>query len=264
MIRGKVGKRLKQSLPAAVLLSLLVFPISSLACSLASCVDNGVELQRDFVVSVTHGGKPLARVTVQVTRYGEEIDNKLFSGMTATDGTVHVPNLPPGEYWLDAGLLGITAGSQCFHVANHASRKARRTVKYEWGDLAPSTRQIAGRLIDPQPGEGVTFLQNIRNGVVAPISETKLKLQNALTGDVYDALSNDDGGFSFAQIPNGTYVLRIEGGKTPAGRNYESTDLLIRLSDAATNNLLLLKRTSGGAGSCGGPSLAMELLSTPN
>jgi len=34
----------------------------------------------------------------------------------------------------------------------------------------------------------------------------------------------------------------------PSGRDYQSTDLLVRLSNTATQNMLLLKRTSGGAG----------------
>ena len=200
-----------------------------------------------------------------VTKYGgKENGSKSFSGMTASDGTVHVADLPAGEYWLDAELLGITAGSQCFHIGSRTSRKAKRTLTYEWGDLAPSTRQIAGTLIDPQPGEGAILLQNVRNGVVDPIPEARLKLQNALTGAVYNAVSNHDGGFSFAPPPNGTYVLHVEGGTMPSGRDYQSTDLLVRLSNTATQNMLLLKRTSGGAGSCGGPSLSLELRRVPN
>jgi len=31
---------------------------------MASCLGNGLEMRRDFVVSVTHGGKPLTGVTV--------------------------------------------------------------------------------------------------------------------------------------------------------------------------------------------------------
>ena len=255
---------MKLIVPGAVLSSLLAFPIPSAGCSLAACASNGVELRPNFVVSVAHGGKPLSGVTVQVTKLGGEENGVIvFSGRTSPDGAVHVINIPVGEYWLDAGLLGITAGRQCFHIGNHTSRKAKRTVKYEWGDLAPSTRQIAGKLIDPQPGEGATLLQNIRNRVVEPIPDARLKLQNAVTGAVYNTLSNRDGDFSFASTPNGTYVLHIDGGTIPSGHAYDSADLLISLSDTAKQNMLLLKRTGGGGGSCGGPTLSLEVRSSP-
>ena len=167
---------MKNLLPAVVLVSLLTFPIPSIACSMAGCLDNGVEMRNDFVVRVTHADKPIAGVNVRVTR---NLDgSEWFSGTTAANGTVRVTGLPAGEYWLTTELMGIGAGGECFHISSYPSRKAKQVVKYEWGDLAPSTRQIVGRLIDPAPGEGATFLQNIRNGVVEPIPEARLKLQN--------------------------------------------------------------------------------------
>jgi hypothetical protein len=240
------------------LLFLLTFPLRSHACSLAGCLGDGGEMGRDFVVLVKHQGRPLPGVSVWVTKFPGD-DSKLFPSTTGTDGTVRITHVLRGEYWLHTELLGIGAGGGCFHVRSHPSRNAKLIVRYEWGDLAPATSQIAGRIVDPQPGEGAALLQNIRNGIVTPIPEVRLKLQNALSGETYNNLSNGNGDFSFAPIPNGIYVLHVDSGKAPSGRDYESADLLIRLSDSATANTLLLKRTSGGAGSCGGPTLALEL-----
>jgi hypothetical protein len=249
---------LKHFLPGTFLIALLTFPIPSIACSMASCLGNGDEMRPDFVVRITFVGKPLPGVNVQIT------GTKSFSATSSIDGTVHVGGLPSGDYWVNTELSGIGAGGQCFHVGNRASRKAKRTLTYEWGNLAPSTRRIVGRIIDPAPGEGTTFLQNIRNGVIEPIPEARLKLQNPLTGDAYTTQSDRDGEFSFGQIPSGTYILHVESGMTLSGRAYEPTDLLIRVSNTATHDTLLLKRTSGGGGSCGGPSLLLAFQNIPN
>jgi hypothetical protein len=257
------GKQLRGLLAVGALIPLLTFPISSYACSSASCLNKGVELHRDFVVRVSHGDKPLQGVSVWVSQATEGNANKLFSGVTAADGTVHVVDLPPGEYCLNAEVLGIAAGTECFHVDPRSTRKAKTKVSYEWGDLAPATRHVAGRLIDSQPGQGGTPIWNQLHPVEFPISEARLKLQDPLTGAAYSTLSDDDGHFSFGSKPNGIYVLHIEGGTAPGGRGFESSDHLIRLSDtdAAKGDTLLLSHRDAGAGSCGGTYL--ELQKTP-
>jgi hypothetical protein len=252
-----------KSLLAALAL-LLVLPIYSPACSLASCgSDGGTEMRRDFRVRITHRGVPLAGVTVHVSG-NPAVEKTLFSGITGADGTVRVVNLPSGEYWLSADLLGISAAYECFHISSQTSRSAKQLVTYRWGDSAVQTREISGRLIDPMPGENAILLQNIRNGVVDPIVGATLKLQNARTAEVYDVTSDDDGRFSFGPITNGPYVLHVEGGTALGGRAYAPTDLLIRMNDRAALNTLLLKRTSGGGGSCGGSTLLLDTRATKN
>ena len=97
------------------LFALLAFPHLSPACSMVRCTDKGLELRRNFVVRVTHAGRPLPGVNVWITNV-EDQDHKFFSGVTTGDGIVRVTNLPPGDYWLGAELLGIYAGTECFHV----------------------------------------------------------------------------------------------------------------------------------------------------
>ena len=106
-------------------------------------------MRKDFVVFLKHEGKPIAGVKVEIT-------GKLggpFSQKTRSDGKVHFSNLPTGEYWLRASLLGIGAADQCFHVSARASSGAKRRMNYVWGDAPLSTRRIAGRLTDSQPGK---------------------------------------------------------------------------------------------------------------
>jgi len=235
---------------------LLSVPARSKACSVISCSPNdGDEMRSGFVVKVSLGGTPLAKVSTWVTRFPTD-ESKLFSGVTGTDGTVGTRNLPPGEYWFESRLLGIGAGGICFHINSHPSRKAKKLVTYQWGDLAVTTRQATGRLIDPAPGEGATFLQNIIHHVVEPIGGAELKLENPLTDATYTTMSDSDGAFSFGDVQSGTYVLHGEGGAAHVGHDFEPTDLLIRVADTASRNVLLLERSGGST--CGGPSLILE------
>jgi hypothetical protein len=249
---------LRKPFAGLVLGSLLVLSVPVAACSLAGCLNNGIETQRNFVVRLTHDGKPLAGVTVQVAAFGDEKATGHFSAITGMDGTARVTGLRPGTYWLNADLLGISAGSECFHVGLHSSWRAKRKVSFDWGDLAPATRQIAGKLIDSQPGHGESPLWNLIHRVNVPIGGARLKLQDPLTGKVYGAVSGDDGGFAFDSAPKGIYVLHVDSGTVSSDRDYDSTDLLIQLSDTATRNSLLLKRREAGGGSCGGTYLELE------
>jgi hypothetical protein len=231
---------------------LLVLPPTS-ACSLVACLGRGIELQRDFVVLVKHEGKPLQGVTIRVTDTAATVR---FSGVTASNGMVRAASLPPGDYWLSADLLGVNAAYHCFHVAERASRRAKRRMIYEWGDFAPATSRIAGTLIDSQPGTGDTPLWNLVHRVNVPVREARLKLQNPLTGAVFSTVSDQNGAFAIDRVPPGVYVLHIEGGKS--GRDYDATDLLINLSPRATKDKLVLTRREAGGGSCGGTSLELS------
>jgi Carboxypeptidase regulatory-like domain len=248
---------------AAILGSLLATSTPSTACSLASCSGDGIEMRRTFVVDITHGGRPLPGVAVEVRGSGDENRNKqLFSSVTAHDGKVIVGELAPGNYWLYAEFLGISAGSECFHVAPSSSRSARKRIAYGWGDLAPGVRRMAGRLVDSQPGHGSSPIMNVIHRVDVPIVHANLKLENPITAAVYTTESDADGHFTFSDTPPGTYVLHIDGGTVTDGRDYESTDLVVALGQAAKRDTLLLSRLEGGGGSCGGTHL--ELRNDPN
>ena len=176
-----------------------------------------------------------------------------FSGLTASDGVVDVATLASGEYWLNADLLGISAADQCFHVAQRASRKARRRATYEWGRFAAVTQRAAGRLVDAQAGTGGTPLWNLAHRTRVPISGSMLKLKNPFTGDVLATRSDVHGAFAFDHIPSGIYVLHVEGGSS--NRAFDGTIQLIRISSTATGDTLVLTRQDPGRGSCGGTFL---------
>jgi hypothetical protein len=252
---------MKRLTTSALVVLLLMAARSSSPCSVNMCSNHGVELRGEFVVRVMHGGRPLAGVSVRVTSFTEQKVVERFFSATATDGTVHVAGLPEGEYWLNAELLGITAGDECFHVSQRASRSAKGKVTYGWGDVVPATRRLAGKLIDSKPGQGGTTLSNFLHRTDVPISDARLTLRDPLTGKAYEAVSGHDGGFAFDSAPQGTYVLHVDAGTVPGGRNYDSADQLIRLSKGSTPNTLLLKWKEAGLGSCGGASMELQSIS---
>jgi hypothetical protein len=110
-------------------------------------------------------------------------------------------------------------------------------------------------LIDSQPGKGPNPLQNLLHPVELPISRAALKLQNPVTGAIFDTISDGDGAFAFDEVPGGTYVLHAEGGKS--NRDYEATDILIKLTPSATRHSMILSRREPSGGSCGGTVLEL-------
>jgi hypothetical protein len=137
------------------------------------------------------------------------------------------------------------------------SRSAKRKFTYEWGDSAPSTRQIAGKLVDSQPGKDGPPLWNLLHRIDVPITGASLKLQDPVAGGAYNTMSDSTGSFVFDSIPTGTYVLHIEGG-TAGDRGFDAADVLIELDPKVSRNALVLTRRAAGGGSCGGTSLELS------
>ena len=238
------------------LLSLVAIPVG--ACSLAGCQDRGIEMRSDFAVKIRHADKPLPGTTVEITGPQGTSGAKKFTVTTDKDGIARITNLAPGDYWLNAEYLDIGAAYHCFHIKERPSRKAKRNLAYDWGDLAPGTRRIAGKLLDSQSGKGGTPIWNLLHRVDVPIAGAKLTLQDATTSAVYHATSDANGAFAFDGIPNGTYVLHIDAGKVEPDRDYEASDQLVRLGSTAKRDSLLLKRQEASGGGCGGTSLELQ------
>src|SRR5260370_38132779 len=132
-------------LACGAVLTLLTIPVSTVACSLVGCVDRGVELRRNFIVTVTHQDKPLPGVSVQITGNSDVAGHQSFLELTGVDGTAHFASLPPGDYWIKADLLGIEAGYECFDIKlSHQERRGRQGVT----NGVTCIRQLANRLDD--------------------------------------------------------------------------------------------------------------------
>lgn len=239
---------------AILLLIFLGFAHRASACSSVACVNGGTEMRKDFLLTIKHGGRPLVGANVEITAGVDEAYAQQFSGRTDQHGNVHIVGLPRGEYWLKADLLGIDAAYQCFHVADSPTKGAERELRFDWGDLAPSTSQVAGKLVYCEPTQGKKSMLSALRCNQLPVVGANFKLQHPTTGATYTAFSDVNGTFTFIGVPSGTYVLHVEGGRT-ADREYDSADLLIDLSPKARYDSLLLTKKDAGGGSCGGTSL---------
>jgi hypothetical protein len=221
-------------------------------------------MRSDFAVKIRHADKPLSGATLEITGPQGTSSAKKFTVTTDKSGIARITNLAPGDYWLNAEYLDIGAAYHCFHVNETPSRKAKRNLAYDWGDLAPGTRRIAGKLLDSQPGKGGTPIWNLLHRVDMPILAAKLTLQNATTRAVYHTTSDANGAFAFDGIPNGTYVLHIDAGKIEPDHNYEASDHLISLGSTVKHDSLILKRQEAGGGSCGGTGFELHESSSDN
>lgn len=228
------------------------------ACSLAGCLDRGVEMRSDFDTMIRHGDEPLPGTAVEITGPRGTSDAKKFTVKTDRNGIAHITNLAPGDYWLEATYLGIGAAYECFHVNRRPSGKAKHNLAYDWGDTTLETRRIAGKLLDLRMGTGGTVVWNLTHPVEVPIVAAKLTLQNAITRLVYHTMSDANGGFAFDDLPNGTYVLHIDAGKVDSDHDYEASDHLVDLRSTAKRTSLVLRRREASGGSCGGTSLELQ------
>jgi len=239
-IRTKIGMLLFAALLSA--------PFSKLAaCSISeNCPHHGFAAAKNFTVTIRHAGKPLQGVLVEMIPDGDGLD---IAGTTGAAGSVLFENLLPGNYHLSVSKLGITTVYQCFHVAKWATAlTAKRTMSFNWGDDAPETRQISGKLVSRR----VLIDATGQHPDPAPVAGIHLTLTNALTSMRYETTSNPAGLIAFSSVTEGVYVLHSEADE---GRHYDAGDLLIRINPAAARSDLMLE-IHGGGGDCRG-SLAV-------
>ena len=102
------------------------------ACSMAACLDRGIEMRSEFAVKIRHADKPLPGATVEITGPQDISGAKTFAVTTNKDGIARITNLAPGDYWLDAEYLGVGAAYHCFHVKERQSRNAKHNLAYDW------------------------------------------------------------------------------------------------------------------------------------
>jgi hypothetical protein len=252
--RNRTTAMKSQSL-AILTLVFAVLPISSAACSMSGCSPSETELRPNFAVKISHDDRPLAHVAVKLIGNDGTRIVELPSQETDASGTVRISNLPPGNYWLSADLLGISAGTRCFHVAPTSSRKTTKQISFEWGDEATAAREAAGKLVHTQAGHGDNPIWNITHPVQVPIGNARLSLRAPESDAYYTATSDKDGHFTFGEVPDGLYVLRVEGGAAAGGRGIEPVNLLFRLSQSGAQRDLFVDETDPIGGSCGGWSI---------
>jgi len=75
------------------------------ACSMAACLDRGIEMRSEFAVKIRHADKPLPGATVEITGPQGTNTAKKFTVTTDKNGIARITNLAPGTL----GVLSLTA-----------------------------------------------------------------------------------------------------------------------------------------------------------
>jgi hypothetical protein len=218
-------------------------------------------MEATFRIMIKLGRTGLHGAKVEITAL--PAGRPIVTELTDSSGRATIKKLPRGgEYHIRVSYLGVTAGEDCFHVRAQSSASARSTLRYGWGGYGVSMRAVAGRLEESQPGKGVTLMTgkggallvgegghpilNFDPGVTVPIEGVTTSLENALTREVLRSQSDDKGLFRFPDVPDGIYVLHIEGGKT--ARAYAPTDMVVPVSHTATRDSVVLTLSEDSCG----------------
>jgi hypothetical protein len=188
---------------------LLIFSVqTAFACSLQR-----MELRQaspDLTVVVTHRGRPIAGIEVQVVP--EKSTETVFTGTTDERGTVLIAGLLVGRYHLTASHDDFDAGKEWIEVVAIPDSETKKRFEFEWADWSYETRRVAGTLTGLVPGDTGNKLMDIVHPKEAVYSGVDITLKSAFSGEEYRTVSDSTGAFLIGDVPDGIYVLTIAGG----------------------------------------------------
>jgi hypothetical protein len=191
------------------LLPLLLFA----AQSAFGCEVRSLELRKvspDLTVVVTHHGKPIPEIKVQVVP--KKSIEPVFTAITDGHGTVHIRGLIVGQYYLTASHEDFEAGKEWIEVVAVPDAKTQKRLDFQWADWSYETSRVAGTLTGLIPGNTGNKLMDIVHPVTTFYSGVDMTLTEAFSKEEFQTISDSFGGFIFGELPDGIYVLTIAGG----------------------------------------------------
>ena len=260
---------MRRALVTSFVFLLLIFqPTRASGCSY-SCI-SGRTLQPGSSIIVRHLGQPLPGVSVMIRAEDSDSNFNRFKGTTDHDGKVELPRVDPGRYWISVEFMGIRVSSECIRIMEHFSPFAESRLEFDWAPDPVMVSRVEGKLVDARPPEGEpppNFLARIKNreqlragAVLLPITYANLRLQSVASRETYFAASDAKGTFSFEDIPDGSYVLRIEGGIS--FNEYDPTEFVVRVDSSTDRRDLHLKTLYPDFGFCGYKGLMLDSTSS--
>jgi len=225
-----------------VLLLLLCAAQTVFGCSLTS-----MELRQvssDLTVVVTHRGKPIAGIKIQVVP--EKLTEPVFSSTTDVHGTVLIEGLMVGRYHLTASHEDFDAGKEWIEVVAVPDAKTKRRFDFQWADWSYESREVAGTLTGLVPGNSGNPLMDTAHPREAFFPGVDLTLNNAFSNDEYRAVSDSTGAFRIADVPEGVYILTIAGGMKSITGIADVTRVVVDVIRTTTTASLPLKLKNTG------------------
>jgi len=223
-------------------LLLLCAAQSAFGCSLTP-----MELRHvssELTVVVTHRGKPIAGINVQVVP--EKSTEPVFSSITDVHGTVLIDGLMVGRYHLTASHDDFDAGKEWIEVVAVPDAKTKRRFDFQWADWSYQSREVAGTLTGLVPGNTGKPLMDIAQPREVFFPGVDITLKNAFSNDEYKTVSDSTGAFRIANVPDGVYILTIAGGmKSITGIADVTRGVLDVIGTTATASLALKLKDTG-------------------
>ena len=121
------------------------------------------QVSSDLTVVVTHRGKPIAGIKIQVVP--EKLTEPVFSSTTDVHGTVLIEGLMVGRYHLTASHEDFVAGKEWIEVVAVPDAKTKRRFDFQWADWSYQSRETAlwhSTNENGKPGAFVRWKQVIR------------------------------------------------------------------------------------------------------
>jgi len=225
-----------------VLLLLLCAAPAVFGCSLKS-----MELRQvssDLTVVVTHRGKSIAGIKVQVVP--EKSSEPVFSSATDVHGSVLIEGLMVGRYHLTASHEDFDAGNEWIEVVAVPDAKTKRRFDFQWADWSYESREVAGTLTGFVPGDTGKPLMDIAHPREIFFPGVDITLKNAFSNDEYRTVSDSTGAFRIADVPEGVYILTIAGGMKSITGTADVTRVVLDVIRTTTTASLLLKLKDTG------------------
>lgn len=222
-----------------------------------ACSALPLETQRvspDLTVVVTHRQKPIAGIEIQVVPEGSS--ETIYSGVTDRQGTVLIQGLKPGAYFLTASHRDFEAGEVLLEVADSTVAAAKKRLDFQWADSAYQSRRVAGTLTGFVPGDTGNAIMNLVHPRVTLYAGVAITLKNAFSDDEYRTISDSSGLFILEPVPDGIYVLTIDGGMKSVWGTVGPTRQVLDLTQAASRDSLDFQLQPGS--SCGPPHLELK------
>ena len=198
----------------------------------------------ELTVVVTHRGKPIAGINVQVVP--EKSTEPVFSSITDVHGTVLIDGLMVGRYHLTASHDDFDAGKEWIEVVAVPDAKTKRRFDFQWADWSYQSREVAGTLTGLVPGNTGKPLMDIAQPREVLFPGVDITLKNAFSNDEYKTVSDSTGAFRIANVPDGVYILTIAGGmKSITGIADVTRGVLDVIGTTATASLALKLKDTG-------------------
>lgn len=192
----------------------------------------------DIGVSVTHDHAPIAGIEVAVVPVNNA--GPVSSGTTDAHGDVYIRGLARGRYLLIASHIGFDAGKAWIEVVAPAEAPTIDHFCFHW-DSDYQTRRVAGTLTGLAPGSTGHEWMDIAHPVRAVYGGVHVTLRNAFGTNEYRSLTDRNGQFQIDQVPDGIYVLTIEGGEQANSGTADETSRIVDVRSSAARDDLPLE-----------------------